>query len=175
VAATVTPAQEAKLAADPSVARIFPDLPISAGPGDLRTALGVDLSTEPAYVEHVARLDQPGYYPGWSPAEAMACGDYGALSEARYLSLDGDTIKVYRYTSGIPHIVFATLNPHHRDFLRYHFGRHLVYYLARFLFRPAPRTTARVILTWAMSPLSGASNITNASCASSSVPIHGFC
>ena len=32
VAATVTPAQEAKLAADPSVARIFPDLPVSAGP-----------------------------------------------------------------------------------------------------------------------------------------------
>ena len=32
VAATVTPAQEAKLAADPSVAQIFPDLPVSAGP-----------------------------------------------------------------------------------------------------------------------------------------------
>jgi hypothetical protein len=32
VAATVTPAQEAKLASDPSVARIFADLPISAGP-----------------------------------------------------------------------------------------------------------------------------------------------
>jgi hypothetical protein len=34
VAATVTPAQEAKLASDPSVARIFPDLPISAGPSE---------------------------------------------------------------------------------------------------------------------------------------------
>jgi hypothetical protein len=32
VAATVTPAQEAKLAADPSVARIFPDLPVKQGP-----------------------------------------------------------------------------------------------------------------------------------------------
>ena len=34
VAATVTPAQEAKLAADPSVAHIFPDLPVTAGPSE---------------------------------------------------------------------------------------------------------------------------------------------
>ena len=34
VSATVTPAQAAKLAADPSVARIFPDLPVTAGPSE---------------------------------------------------------------------------------------------------------------------------------------------
>ena len=34
VSATVTPAQAAKLAADPSVAHIFPDLPVTAGPSE---------------------------------------------------------------------------------------------------------------------------------------------
>src|SRR5690242_791536 len=34
VSATVTPAQAAKLAAEPSVARIFPDLPVTAGPSE---------------------------------------------------------------------------------------------------------------------------------------------
>jgi hypothetical protein len=120
------------------------DLPIRAGHADLRAALGLDLTAVPEYVEQVARLGQAEYYPGWAAPEAMACADYTDLSVARYLSLDEGRVKVYRYSAGIPHVVFAGINPHHREFLRRHFGRHLFYYLARFLFRPGPRTLAAV-------------------------------
>lgn len=103
------------------------DFPIRLDPAGLERALGIELPV----------LPQSPEYPGWAQAEDLACADPTDFSPPRYLSLLDGQLAVWDETRGIPHAVFAAVNPYHREALQETFGPDLLHHLASFLFRPS--------------------------------------
>jgi hypothetical protein len=105
------------------------DFPIRLDPAGLKRALGIDPVLPPRQAD----------YPGWAPAADLLCADPIDFSPPRYISLLDGQLAVWNEARGIPHAVFAPVNPHHRERLDETFGADLLHHLARFLFRPSPR------------------------------------